>query len=109
MAMDSDQKKAVDQRPANPAAASAEPAYWGSFPFFEKLLSVEHPPALAQVETTCRQLDAILKSGSPQEKARAQSAMTAYARTVELYRRLAARRDEAMLAARNMKTASRDK
>ncbi len=64
----------------------------------EKLLGEERPPVLGQMELTCRRLDAILRSGSPQEAARAQAAMNAYARALELYRHLATLRDNAWAA-----------
>jgi hypothetical protein len=79
---------------------AAEP-YWQSFPRMEKLLGAERPPVLAQIEQTCRQLDTILKSGSPQEAARAQTAMNGYARALELYRQLAALRDSALTTSNN--------
>ena len=111
MAKNFEQKREVALAQAGSPAAAKEPssAYWRSFPRFEKVLAEEKPPELAQIESTCRQLDAILKSGSPQEKARAQAAMTAYARTLELYRQLTALRDKALLEASNSKPAPRDK
>jgi hypothetical protein len=82
--------------------------YWQSFPRMEKLLGAERPVVLAQIEATCRQLDTILKSGSPQECARAQAAMNAYARTLELYRQLTRMRDKAW-AASNLASTANDK
>jgi hypothetical protein len=73
--------------------------YWQTFPNFEKLLAEERPPLLGAMEGTCRRLDAVLQTGSPQERARAQSALTAYARTLELYRQLTEIRDKALLDA----------
>ena len=84
---------------------AAEP-YWQSFPRMERLLGAERPPVLAQMEGTCRRLDAILKSGSPQEAARAQAAMNAYGRTLELYRYLATLRDKAWAESNNAASAS---
>lgn len=78
--------------------AQAPEPYWQKFPHMEKLLGAERPPVLAQVEATCRQLDTLVKSGSPQEAARAQAAMNAYARTLELYKQLAELRDNAWAA-----------
>jgi hypothetical protein len=71
----------------------------------ERLLGAERPPVLAQMEGTCRRLDAILKSGSPQEAARAQAAMNAYARALELYRHLATLRDDAWAASNKTESA----
>jgi hypothetical protein len=83
---------------------------WGErFPRFEKLLEVEQPELLLKMESSCRQLDGILKTGSPQDQSRAQAAMTAYLRTLELYRRLAELRDQTFAAASNNRELSRDK
>ncbi len=76
--------------------AQAPETYWRSFPFFETALSSERPPVMEQIESTCRKLDAVIKDGSPQEQARARSAMAAYARTLELYRQLVEIRDRAV-------------
>lgn len=81
--------------------AQAQESYFQSFPRMERLLEVGQPPLLTQMEGTCRRLDAILKSGSPQEAARAQTAMNAYARTLELYRYLATLRDKAWAESNN--------
>ena len=82
-------------------AAQIQESYFQSFPRMERLLSTEHPPLLAQMEATCRRLDALLKSGSPQEAARAQTPMNAYARSLELYRYLAALRDKTWAESNN--------
>jgi hypothetical protein len=74
----------------------------------EKLLGSERSPVLAQIESTCRQLDAIIKSGTKQEAARAQTAMNGYARTLELYRQLATLRDS-VLADSNRSGCANDK
>lgn len=84
--------------------AQTEEPYFQSFPRMERLLGAEHPPLLAQVEGTCRRLDSLLKSGSPQEAARAQTAMNAYARTLELYRYLATLRDKAWEESNNVRS-----
>jgi hypothetical protein len=46
------------------------------------------PETLEKIEQTCRQLDVLVKNGSVEEKARAQTAMTAYGRTLELLKQL---------------------
>ena len=89
--------------------APAQETYWQHFPRFEKLLEVERPDLLAKMESTCRQLDGIMKTGSPQEQSRAQAAMTAYLRTLELYRQLAERRDKTYAEVSNPKAHPRDK
>jgi hypothetical protein len=81
--------------PGAAAGAAAAQSYWRSFPILEKLLSLEQPPLLDQLGATCKQLDAIQKAGTPQERARARDAMTAYARALELYQELLARRNQA--------------
>ena len=98
----------AQERQARAQDAAAE-GYWRSFPLLEKLLAQEQPPLLDRIKATCNQLDGILKSGSPQEKARAQDAMTAYARALELYRELVDRRNEALAQASNLGKAAYDK
>jgi hypothetical protein len=70
-------------------AEATPPGNWRSFPNFEKLLNVPNPPLVARLEATCRQLENIVSSGSPQERSRARAVMTAYVRTLELYRTFA--------------------
>jgi hypothetical protein len=74
---------------------------WPNFPNFEKFLSAERPQLLDSIEATCRRLDDVVRTGSPQEKARAQTALTGYARALQLYRQLAEMRDKAALEASN--------
>jgi hypothetical protein len=76
--------------------AQAPETYWRSFPFFETTLTSERPAVMGKIESTCRKLDALIKDGSPQDQARARSAMAAYARTLELYRQLVEMRDKAV-------------
>jgi hypothetical protein len=91
------------------SAAPDKQAYWRSFPLLERLLEEENPPLLDRIKATCQQLDGILKSGSPQEKARAQHAITGYARALELFRDLVNRRDQAVAEISNRGRASHDK
>lgn len=95
--------EAADPGKSRTAAAAVKSApaqsYWRSFPALEKALQQDNPPLLGRIQETCRKLDGILKSGSPQEKSRAQSAMTAYTRGLELYRELVNRRDQALALA----------
>jgi hypothetical protein len=108
-----DDKSGREVRPQAGAAARkpapAKEPYWRSFPALENLLEQERPPLLDRIKGTCGQLDSILKSGSPQEKARAQDAMTAYARALELYQELVKRRDEIFAQTRNRDKAPHDK
>ena len=76
-------------------AARIDQANWRVFPQFEALLATVSPELLGKIETTCRQLDALAQNGTAQEKERAQSALAAYARTLELYKRLAELRNDA--------------
>ena len=83
-----------------PTAETATPEKddigWRHFPVFEQLLTSEEPPALlAKVERTCRQLHEVIQSGSDADKVRAQAAMTAYGRSLDLMRLLAEMRDKA--------------
>ena len=76
------------------AAGKADDVGWRHFPEFEKLLTSETPATLlAKVEKTCRQLNEIVQSGSDADKARAQAAMTAYGRSLDLLRLLTEMRD----------------
>lgn len=70
---------------------------WRHFPVFEEVLGCQQPPAplLAKVEKTCRQLNDMIQSGSDADKARAQNAMTAYGRSLDLLRLLTEVRDRA--------------
>ncbi len=75
--------------------AKAPDVAWRHFPQFEKILDSEQfEPALQKAEKTCKQLDQLIKSGSAQEKARAQTAMGAYGRTLELLRQLIELKDK---------------
>jgi len=75
-------------------ASAKEDTSWYQFPKFEEILSGEAPaPLLAKVEKTCRLLNDVIQSGSEADKARAQSAMTAYGRSLDLLRQLTQLRD----------------
>lgn len=78
-----------------PAADTKDDIAWRHFPEFEALLGTEQsPPLLRKVENTCRQLDDVLQSGAEADKARAQAAMTAYGRSLDLLRLLTEMRDQ---------------
>ncbi|MGH9427009.1 MAG: hypothetical protein ACRD2L_11990 [Terriglobia bacterium] len=73
------------------AAAQRHPETdWRRFPQFEQ--SFAGPEAMgeimAKIEKTCRSLEQFRQSGTAREKARAQSAMRAYGRALELVRKL---------------------
>jgi hypothetical protein len=77
------------------SAAERDGIGWRSFPMFEQILSSEEPaPLLGKVEKTCRQLHDVIQSGSEADKARAQAAMTAYGRSLDLLRLLTEMRDK---------------
>jgi len=79
---------------AQPVPAKGDDIGWRHFPEFEKLLSAEsQAPFLSQVEKTCRQLNDILQASSGADKIRAQAAMTAYGRSLDLLRLLTEMRD----------------
>ena len=90
-------------------SAPAKELYWRSFPSLEKLLEQERPPVLDRMKATCRQLEAIAQSGSQQERVRAQSAITAFKRALELHQDLVGRRGEILAQARNYGGAAHDK
>ncbi|HVO62382.1 MAG TPA: hypothetical protein VMT53_15705 [Terriglobales bacterium] len=80
-----------------PTPDKKDDADWRHFPVFEEVLSSEHPaPLLAKVEKTCRQLNDVIQSGSEADKVRAQLAMTAYGRSLDLLRVLTEVRDRAV-------------
>jgi|HubBroStandDraft_6_1064221.scaffolds.fasta_scaffold436669_1 hypothetical protein len=80
---------------AQPVASVVDDVSWRHFPEFEAILSVEQPTSLlAKVEKTCRQLNDILQSGTSADKVRAQQAMTAYGRSLDLLRMLTEMRDK---------------
>jgi hypothetical protein len=82
---------------APPALAEKDDIGWRQFPEFEKLLSTEEPPALlTRIEKTCRQLDEVMRSGSDTDKARAKAAITAFGRSLDLYRGLVEMRDKTL-------------
>jgi len=79
------------------APPASEDIGWRQFPMFEELLGHDVPsPLLAKVESTCRQLDNMLKSGSEPDKSRARLAMTAYGRSLDLLRGLTEFRDKTL-------------
>jgi hypothetical protein len=79
-----------------PAQNDAQDIGWRQFPKFEELLGSETTaPFLAKIEKTCRQLDDMLQSSSEVEKSRAQQAITAYGRSLDLLRLLTEMRDQA--------------
>jgi len=87
-------KSTAKTQPVSPAADDVE---WRHFPAFEAVLGSAEPASLlAKVEKTCRELNDMIQSGSEADKARAQKAMTAYGRSLDLLRALTAVRDKAM-------------
>ena len=67
---------------------------WRSFPQFEKLFdSGQLPGMLEKIQNTCKQLDAVIQTGTAEEKARAVAAMAAYGRALELFKLLAEMRE----------------
>ena len=92
-----------------PAPAPTKDTYWRSFPTLEKLLEPEPPPILERIKATCRRLQAILESGSEQEKARARDVVLACRRALDLHQELVNRRDGIFAQARNCGKGSNDK
>jgi hypothetical protein len=83
------------------APGTKDSAAWRQFPTFEQMLGSEEPsPLLPKVEKTCRQLNDVLQSGSEADKHRAQLAMTAYGRSLDLLRLLTEMRDKAAAEAK---------
>ena len=84
------------QKP-HPPSISKDDIGWRQFPEFEKLLSAEDQSAmLGKVEKTCRQLDALIKTGTETDKQRASIAMTAYGRSLDLLRSLTEMRNKSL-------------
>jgi hypothetical protein len=72
----------------------ADEKLWRRFPHVEHTFEPgQLTVTLQKIERTCRQLDNVIKTGSAQEKARAQMAMTAYGRTLELLKQLSEARE----------------
>lgn len=63
---------------------------WRRFPQFEQIFASPEgmTEIMAKIEKTCRSLEQFRQSGTDREKARAQAAMRAYGRTLELVRKL---------------------
>jgi len=73
------------------AAAQRHPETdWRQFPQFEQSFASSEAMGeiMAKIEKTCRNLEQFRQSGTAREKARAQSAMRAYGRTLEIVRKL---------------------
>ena len=86
-------KTATTRKQPQPAEAR-EDAGERQFPQFEAILGTDEPsPLLQQIEKTCRQLNGIIQNGSEADKVRAQAAMTAYGRSLDLLRVLTEMRD----------------
>jgi len=69
---------------------------WRRFPQLEKIFdSGQMAPMLEKIQNTCKQLDLLIQTGTPEVKARGQAAMTAYGRGLELLNRLAEMREAA--------------
>lgn len=70
---------------------------WRRFPQFEKIFdSGQLPATLEKIQNTCKQLDAVIQTGTAEESARAQTAMTAYGRALELLKQLAEMRESSI-------------
>jgi hypothetical protein len=69
---------------------------WRRFPQFEKIFdSGQMAPMLEKIQSTCKQLDVLIKTGTTEVKARGQAAMTAYGRALELFKELEEMREAA--------------
>ncbi len=67
---------------------------WRHFPQVERTFEPgQLTETLQKIEHTCRQLDSVIKTGSAEEKSRAQTAMTAYGRVLELLKQLSDMRE----------------
>jgi hypothetical protein len=107
MANDSQYEQNQAAGGAGPAAAKTVPSEdvpWRYYPQFDHALGVERPAVLEKAEKTCRTLNDVLQSGSEPEKARARVGLTAYGRALELYRKLADRRDQLIAGAEQQKS-----
>jgi hypothetical protein len=70
---------------------------WRRFPQFEKIFdSGQMPATLEKVQNTCKQLDNVIQTGTAEEKARAQIAMTAFGRALEVLKQLAEMRENSI-------------
>jgi cell fate (sporulation/competence/biofilm development) regulator YlbF (YheA/YmcA/DUF963 family) len=83
------------------AAARRHPETdWRRFPQFEQTFASSDAmkEVMAKIEKTCRQLEKFRQTGTAREKTRAQSAMQAYGRTLDLVRKLNDLREKEMQA-----------
>ena len=78
-----------------PQPSTSDDIAWRHFPEFEKMFDGNQmQPMMQRIEKTCKQLDKFIQSGSPEQKSRAQAALTAYGRTLDLVRQLTELRDK---------------
>ena len=84
---------------ANPKAPAKDDIAWRNFPQIERAFGDGGPALMEKVERTCRRLDEIRLTGTPQEKTRAVAALAAYGRTLELLKQLRELREKAAAGA----------
>jgi hypothetical protein len=77
------------------AATGAEDATWRRYPHLDAAIEVGHAPVIADIERTWNETIRVSQSGTAREQERARVVLTAYARALELYRRLTDLLDQA--------------
>ncbi|MEZ5356688.1 MAG: hypothetical protein R2762_28965 [Bryobacteraceae bacterium] len=78
-----------------PNTKSDDNAIWRQFPAMEKLGDPRHCEAvMTRIDATCRALETIRTGGTPAERDRAQFALAAYARTLQLIEEIQAKAAE---------------
>lgn len=81
-------------QPEKPRALADDVA-WRRFPFLEQLLEAENFDELLQsCEATCSRLDELVRTGSDEEKRRAQLALAAYGKALETLGQLTELKDK---------------
>ncbi len=65
------------------------------YPYLDAAVAAESSPIVQRFESILRELDRISQTGSARERERARAASLAYARALDLYRRLVELRDAA--------------
>lgn len=76
------------------AKEKTDEAVWRSFPAIEKAVEGDSGPLMQKIEKTCRRLNEFITTGGQAERTRAQAAMGAYGRSLDLYRKLVEMRSQ---------------
>jgi hypothetical protein len=73
--------------------AGAQDAPWRHYPHLDAAIEMANPPVIEGIERTWSEIVRTSQSGALRDQERARTVLTAYGRTMELYRRLVELRD----------------